>query len=154
MLQRAIRSFHIAYNKTIHLYFLDDKFKFLGICCSRLYSEEMTTFFWFRTNWFHFEGFQGYNSSKQGQIEVNFWSQVVLIIVQMPFKVFWKTWIFTETRHTQSLNFCSNFDLNLPPEDGQNQKKVKVFKGKYLVIRLSKSIKIKALYSFNFQWKL
>ena len=47
--QSVIRSSHIAYNKTIHLYFLDAKFQLLGICSSWLYPEETTSFFWFRT---------------------------------------------------------------------------------------------------------
>ena len=37
----------------------------------------------------------GNNSSKQCQIELRYWPQVVLIILQMPFKRFWKTQIFT-----------------------------------------------------------
>ena len=32
--QSVIRNSHIAYNKTIHLYFLDAKFQLLGICSS------------------------------------------------------------------------------------------------------------------------
>ena len=38
--QRVIRNSHIAYNRTIYIYFLDAKFQLLGICCSRLYLEE------------------------------------------------------------------------------------------------------------------
>ena len=34
------------------------------------------------------------------------------MIVQMPFKVFLKSQIFTETWHTQNLRFWSNFDPN------------------------------------------
>ena len=45
--QYTIRNSHIVYYRTIHLYFLDAKFQLLGICCSQLYLEE-TTFFWFR----------------------------------------------------------------------------------------------------------
>ena len=41
----------------------------------------------------------------------------------------------------------------LPPEDGQNQKS-KYFPGKNFSIRLSKSVKIKALSALNFQWKM
>ena len=47
--QRVIRNSHIAYNRTIHLYFLDAKFQLLGICCSRLYPEVATTIFLRRT---------------------------------------------------------------------------------------------------------
>ena len=35
-------------------------------------------------------GFGDNNSSKQRQIELSFWPQLVLIVVQMPFKGFWK----------------------------------------------------------------
>ena len=47
--QRVIRSFHVGYNKTIHLYFLDTKFQLLRSCCSWLYIEERTMFFFFKT---------------------------------------------------------------------------------------------------------
>ena len=60
----------------------------------------------------------GNNSSKQCQIELRFWPPGVLISVQMPFKVFLKSQIFTETWNTQNLSFWSNFDSNLPVEDG------------------------------------
>ena len=78
-------------------------------------------FFGSRPNWAHFEGFDGNIPSKEHQIELIFWPQVVLIDVQMPFKAFWNL-IFTETGHTQNLSFWSNFDYSLPPEDGGNQK--------------------------------
>ena len=52
--QKVVRNSHIAYSKTIHLYFLDAKFQLLGICQFRLYSEEPTTFFGSRRNWDHF----------------------------------------------------------------------------------------------------
>ena len=69
--QRVVRNFHIAYNRTIHLCFLDANFHFLGICCSLLYPKETTTFFWFRTQSGPFWGvFGGNNSSKQCQIEL------------------------------------------------------------------------------------
>ena len=51
-----------------------------------------------------------------------FWPQVVLIVVQMLFKAFWKNRIVRETGRSQSLNFWSNFDHSLPPEDGENKK--------------------------------
>ena len=63
----------------------------------------------------------------------------------MPFKAFWKSQIFTERRRFQNLSFWSNFDPTLPLEDGQNKK---------IAIGLSPSVKIKALSSINFQWKL
>ena len=72
--------------------------------------------------WAHFGFLGGNKSSKQRQIELKFWSQVVLIVVQMAFKTFWRTRIFTLTGITQTLSFWSNFDPNLPPEDGRNQK--------------------------------
>ena len=46
--QRVVRNSHIAYNRTIHLYFLVAKLQLLSICCYWLYLEE-TTFIWFRT---------------------------------------------------------------------------------------------------------
>ena len=64
----------------------------------------------------------GNNSSKQRQIELKFLPREDLIALQMPLKEFWKSQIFTETERTQNLSFWSNFDLNLPPEDSQNQK--------------------------------
>ena len=67
-------------------------------------------------------GLGGNNSSKELQIELIFWSQVVLIVAEMSFRAFWKTQIFTVTGHTQSLSFWSNFDHSLTPEDGRNQK--------------------------------
>ena len=42
--QRVTGNSHIAYNRTFHLYFLDAKFKLLGICGSHLYPEETTVF--------------------------------------------------------------------------------------------------------------
>ena len=40
----------------------------------------------------------------------------------MPFKEFWKAQIFTENFYNiQSVSFWSNFDPNLPPEDGRNK---------------------------------
>ena len=72
-----------CYNRTIHQYFLDSKFQLLGICCSRLYLEEITTFFGSRSNWNHFRGFGGNDSSKQRQIELKLGPPVVLIVVQL-----------------------------------------------------------------------
>ena len=43
--QNVNRNSHIAYHKTIHLYFLDAKFHLVGICRSQLYWKETTTFF-------------------------------------------------------------------------------------------------------------
>ena len=53
------RNSHIAYNMTIHLYFLDVKLQLLGLCCSQLYLEETTTFFWFKTQLGQFFFFGG-----------------------------------------------------------------------------------------------
>ena len=64
--------FQPCYNRTIHKYFL-----------ARLYLEETTTFFGSGSNWNHFRGFWGNDSSKQFQIELKFGPQVVLIVVQM-----------------------------------------------------------------------
>ena len=110
--QRIIRNSHIAYNMTIHLYFLDAKFHFLDIC--------------WRPDWPHFlifyfilfhsisffghlgrgGGFRDNNFSKQCQIERKFCPQVVLIVVQMIFKRFWKALVFTENfKSTQSFKF-------------------------------------------------
>ena len=52
--QRDIRNSHIAYNRTLYLYFLDTKFKLLRICCSQLYSEETIVFLCWRPCWAHF----------------------------------------------------------------------------------------------------
>ena len=106
----------------MHLCFLDAKFQLLEICCSQLYLEE-TTFFWLRTQLAHFVGVEGNNSSKQRQIDPKFWPQVVLIVVQMPFKGFWKAQIFAENFYsTQSLSFWPNFEPNLAPDYGENRK--------------------------------
>ena len=43
--QRIIRNSDIAYDRTIHLYFLHAKFQLLSICCSQLYLEETTKVF-------------------------------------------------------------------------------------------------------------
>ena len=118
-LLNVIINCHLAYDTTIHL---DAKFQLLGICCSRLYPKETITFFGSGLNWAHLGGSGCNTSSKELQIELIFWLQVVLIVVQMSFKAFWKTRISTETRRTQSLSFWSNFDHSLPHEDGRNQK--------------------------------
>ena len=39
------RNSSIAYNRTIHLYFLNVKFEVLSFFCSRLYPEKITTYF-------------------------------------------------------------------------------------------------------------
>ena len=65
-----------------------------------------------------FSWVQGNNSGKKRQIELKFWPQAVFIIVQIPFKEFWKSQIFTEKGRTQNVSFWSNFDSNKPPEDG------------------------------------
>ena len=52
--------------------------------------------------WSGWIGFGGNKSSKQCQIELKFWLRVVLIVVQILFKGFWKDPIFTE-------NFYSSF---------------------------------------------
>ena len=117
-LLNVIINSHLSYYTTIHL---DAKFQLLGICCSRLYLKETISFFSSGPNWAHFGEFGGNTSNKECQIEI-FWPQVVLIVVQMSFKVFWWTRILTETERTKSLSFWSNFDHSLPPEDGGNQK--------------------------------
>ena len=55
---------------------------------------------------------------------------------------------------TQSLPFWSNFDSPFWPEDGQNQKKKKIYSGKTLVIGLSKYRKSEALSPFPFTGKI
>ena len=121
--QRVIRNSHITYNRAIHLYFLDAKLQLQGLCCSRFYLEKTTTFFCSGPNSAHFGRFESNNFSKQCQIELKFWPQIVLIVVQMPFKGFWKDRIFTENFYsTQSLSFWFYFSPNLPFEDDQNQK--------------------------------
>ena len=81
------------------------------------------------------------NSSKQRQIELNFWPQVVLIVVQMPFKGFWKTRIFTKnfSKYLKSWVFLVQLDPQFTSWKWPKS--------------LSKWIKIEALFSFNFHWK-
>ena len=117
--KKVIRNSHIVHKRNIPLHVLDANFQFLCICRSRLYLEETTMFFWFRTQLGPFWGFfgGGNNSSKQTtQIELKFWPQVVLIVVQIQVKAFWKNRIFTEAGCTQSLTFLFNFDTSLPSE--------------------------------------
>ena len=65
--------------------------------CSRFYLEEPLCFWGLGPNCHHFCEFGGNNSSKRHHIELKFWPQVVLIVVQIAFKAFWNTRIFTET---------------------------------------------------------
>ena len=88
------------------------------------FTQKKQLFFWFMTLLGPFWWVWGNNSSKQCQIELIFWPRGVLIVLQMPFKVFLKSQIFAETWHTPNLSFWSNFDANLPLEDGQNQKQL------------------------------
>ena len=124
-----------------------DKFHLLGICWSRLYLEETATFFWFRTHWVLFcrvgrRESGDNNSSKQRHIELKFWPQAVLIVVQMPFKGFWKTRIFTKnfSKYLKSWVFLVQLDPQFTSWKWPKS--------------LSKWIKIEALFSFNFHWKL
>ena len=55
--------------------------------------EKQLFFFYSVPNWAHFVAFWGSNSSKQYQIDLNFWPQLLLIIAHIPGKIFWKTWI-------------------------------------------------------------
>ena len=94
--QKVIKNSHIVYNRSIPLYLLDAKFPFLCICCSQLYLKKQCIILVQdpigtilrgargRTMW-------GNDSSKKRQIELKFWTQVVLIVVQMPFKAPGKT---------------------------------------------------------------
>ena len=127
--QRVIRNFHIVYkvyNRNIPLHVLDAKFQFRCICRSQLYLEEALRFFDLGLNWTHFVGGffwreEGNNSSKQHQIELKFWPQLVLIVAQMLFKAFWKTRIFTETGDVPNvLVFGPKLVSSLPHEDGRN----------------------------------
>ena len=56
LLLKAIINSNISYNTTIYL---DVKFQLLGICRSRIYPEETTTFLWFRTQLDPFWGVWG-----------------------------------------------------------------------------------------------
>ena len=69
-----------------------------------------TTFFGSRSNWAHFRGFWGNNSSKK-QTELKSLPQVVLIVAQM-LKACWKVRLFTETGDVPK---DSAFDLTLTP---------------------------------------
>ena len=117
--QRVITNYHIAYNRTIHLYFLDVKFQLLGIVVF-VFSQKKPLIFLvqdlFGSILWIFGAMNPVNN-------VWFWPQFVVTVVQMPFKGFRRTQIFTVTRLTQSLSFWSNFDPNLTPYNGQNQKK-------------------------------
>ena len=88
---KPIRNSHIVYvyNRTIHLQVLDTQFQFMCICCSRPCLD-------LGPHCVHFGGFWGNNSSKRHYIELKFWTQVVLIVVQIPFQAFWKARSFTE----------------------------------------------------------
>ena len=55
--QRINRYYHIVYNKNISLPILNAKFRFLCICCSRIYQEEALRFFGIEPNCAHFGGF-------------------------------------------------------------------------------------------------
>ena len=122
--QRFIRNSHIAYNRTIHQYYLNAKFHFLGNCRYWLYPEEITTFFWFRIHLGQFLDFLRAITpvNNVSKTDLKFWLQIVLIVVQKLFKAFWKIRISTETGRTQSLSFWSNFNPSLSTEDGRNQK--------------------------------
>ena len=98
---------HIACNRTIDLYCLDVKFQPLGICHSGLSQEETTTFFGSRPILAHF----CFSGGQELQSTTSDWAEnlVVLIVVQMSFKVFWRTQIFTVTGRAHSLIFWSNF---------------------------------------------
>ena len=146
--QRVIRNFHIPYNRTFHLYFLDAKFQLLGICRCQSYPEDKLSF-WFMTLLGPFWWVWGNTSSKQIQIELKFWLSGVLIVVQTALKAFWKSQIFTETALnqdlTQNLSFWSNCDAQFIPWRWPRSK---------IAIGLSRSAEIKAIISFRFQWKL
>ena len=70
--QRDIRNSHIAYNRTLYLYFLDTKFKLLRICCSQLYSEETIVFLCWRPCWAHFGRFGAITPVNNVRLSWNF----------------------------------------------------------------------------------
>ena len=72
-------------------------------------------------------------TSKQHQIELKFWPQVVLIVVQILFKAFWKTQIFTETGNVHKV---SVFGLTFIPI---YLLKMAEIKNSHLVIQISKN---------------
>ena len=74
--------------------------------------------------WAQFWNLWGNNSSKPCLIERELWSELVLIVLQMPFKAFVRTEFLTLTALTQILSFWSNFYRNLPSKDGRNQKEL------------------------------
>ena len=121
--QRVIRNSHITCNRTPSIYtFWMLSFSFWVFAVLN-FTKKKQLLFWFMTLG-PFWWVWGNNSNKQLQIELKSWPRGVLIVAQMPFKAFWKSQIFTETGRIQNLRFLSNFDPNLPPEDGQNQKKL------------------------------
>ena len=78
-------------------------------------------------------GFLGGNNSRiQCLIELKFWSQVVLIVVRMPFKAFWRTQIFTVTRLTKVWVFGPTLTLIYPL-------KLAKIKNNYQVIQISQN---------------
>ena len=120
--QRVITNSHKSYNRVIHL-LSGCQVSFSGYLLFLTIPRRNNVFFSSGPNWAHFGRVGSNNSSKQRHIELKFWVQVVLRVVQMPFKGFRKAQIFTENFYsTQSLSFWCNFDANFATEDDQNQK--------------------------------
>ena len=119
--QRVITNSLIGFNMTIHLYFLDFKFQLLNICYFDFSQKKPLRFFGSGPIWAHFGifflgggGGGGNDSYKQRLIELKFWPQVVFIVVQMPFKVFWRTQFFTVTGVTKILVLVKLWPIFVP----------------------------------------
>ena len=120
------------------------KFQFLCIFCSWLYLEEAIRFFGLGPNCGHFGGFEGNNSRKQHHTELKFWPLVVFIFVQILYKAFWKTWIFTEAGDVHKV---SVFGPTLTPI---YPLKMTQIKNSYLAIQINKN---QSPISFQFSMK-
>ena len=105
--QKVIRNSLIAYNSTIHLYPLDAT----GYWLFSTLFERNNYFFWFRTQSGPFCGvfwqllYQAVSDSAEKRLS-RFWPQVVLIILQIPFKKVCKTRILYRHRVLPT-PFCS-----------------------------------------------
>ena len=124
---------HITYNRTIYLYFLDVKFQLFGyLLFPTLTTKKPQRFFGSTPILTHFLVFRGNNSNKQRLTELKFWSQVVLIVVQMPFKAFWRTQIL----QWQDLAKICVFDPTLNPIYAL---KISEIKNSHQVIQISQN---------------
>ena len=122
--QRAIRNSHIAYNKAIHLDFLDTKFHLPGTCRSRLYSEEASTFFGSGPNSAHFRGyFEAITLVNNMKLNWNFDHGSSHSCTNAIYSILKNSNFLQKQDAPKVWVFWSNFDPHLPPENGRNLKK-------------------------------